>query len=661
MRKSTSFARLIENEGTPDEFHFEITKNRTTLGRESNCDIQMSDPLSSRLHAVIHSRADGYEIEDQNSSNGTFVNETEVTIGPVVDGDLIRIGNTNLLFKTAPDPDATIIQKRDLDETVVALNPTIPYEHNAVHCLDCGKSNPQNSKFCSGCARALPQLPSSFLKTQEDFENLRIANQSGELTEEDYHAALAQLVIQDEGDYWMMGVESGDWYSYDGEEWHPRKPPLRLPDEQSRDSISPAIREVGQTEAPLPPRSSFGRWGAVGLWLVGALIVIAFGVFTAIELVSFSRTEPEIPAELYSINPADETLDGVGDESEESSPTATAEPVAQESRIDIQARPYLPSSDGALLSLTTDAEYLADQSTENNEKYANNFFATSGILTMGWCAIDLDTLNSNLSSIQFIGTFDGITIPSTLWSEETSFKEDMVCRIYRTVLEELEPGIHRFLWSTSYDVPINDGWETYQPETYSTEFTINIAENIDRGYLYQDDFESDGGHWGELNTEDVGTRIEESALHIELYKPLMNAINNFQDRDFEDFTITCYAQSRGESLGMYGIVFRSQDYLNHYYFQVTDQGYFRFGKKINELIDIIPWTYSEIISGQAEENKLMVTMEGDRILAYINDQQVVDLRDSTYQSGGLGLIAGSPAEYNSYHVVFDQVSIEAPE
>ena len=141
----------------------------------------------------------------------------------------------------------------------------------------------------------------------------------------------------------------------------------------------------------------------------------------------------------------------------------------------------------------------------------------------------------------------------------------------------------------------------------------------------------------------------------------MNAINNFQDRDFEDFTITCYAQSSGESLGMYGIIFRSQDYLNHYYFHVSDQGYFRFGKKINELIDIIPWTNSEIISGQAEENKLTVTMEGDRILAYINDQQVVDLRDSTFQSGGLGLIAGSPAEFNSYHAAFDQVSIEAPE
>jgi len=198
----------------------------------------------------------------------------------------------------------------------------------------------------------------------------------------------------------------------------------------------------------------------------------------------------------------------------------------------------------------------------------------------------------------------------------------------------------------------------YAPDPTEPLKAMAVTEEIT---VFQDDFESDGGHWGELDTDEVWTRIDGGALHIELYQPLMNAINNFQDRDFEDFTITCYARSLSETPGMYGIIFRSQDYLNHYYFHVSDQGYFRFGKKNNESIDIIPWTNSEFISGQVEENKLIVTMEGDRILAYINDQQVMDRRDSTFQSGSLGLIGGSPAEFNSYHVVFDQVSIEAPE
>jgi len=452
----------------------------------------------------------------------------------------------------------------------------------------------------------------------------------------------------------MLGVESGEWYWYDGDEWHLRLPALQLPDErQTQRPGSPSIQDPNQIGKTLPARSSSGRWGAVGLWLIGVLIVVVFGIYVVIELISFSRADPN--SSIMTEVPLEEAGEVITD------PTATMEPPAQDNRNEIQARPYDPSRDGALLSLTVDAEYLAEQSTESYEKYASNFFDTSGILIMGWCAIDQDTLNSNLLSIQLIGTFDGITLPSALWSEETSLDESMVCQIYRTVVEDLEPGIHRFSWSTSYDVPINDGWDTNQPGTYIKEYAINIEENIDRGYLYQDDFESDGGHWGELDTDEVWTRIDGGALHIELYQPLMNAINNFQDRDFEDFTITCYARSLSETPGMYGIIFRSQDYLNHYYFHVSDQGYFRFGKKNNESIDIIPWTNSEFISGQVEENKLIVTMEGDRILAYINDQQVMDRRDSTFQSGSLGLIGGSPAEFNSYHVVFDQVSIEAPE
>jgi pSer/pThr/pTyr-binding forkhead associated (FHA) protein len=666
MRKSTSLAWLIVNEGSPDEFQVEITKNTTTLGRESDCDIQVSDPLSSRLHAVIYFRADGYEIEDQNSSNGTFVNEMEITIGPVVDGDLIRIGNTTLLLKTDPDPDATIIQERALDETVVALHPTIPHEHGAVLCRSCGQPKPKNSKFCPRCGSALPQLPATFQKSQEEFENLQIAYQSGKLIEENYQSALAELVVQDdEGDFWMLGVESGEWYWHDGDEWHLRLPPLHLPDEQqSQSSVSPTIQNQEQIEAPLPSRSMSSRWGVVGLWFIGVLIVLVFGIYAVTELISFSRTGFTSQINPNSFIVAEEPLEDAGPASGESptpNPAATLDTIAQESRNDIKARPYDPAKDGSLLSLTADAEYLADQSTEDYEKYTSNFFDTNGILIISWCAIDKDTLNNNLSSIEFIGTLDGVTIPPELWTEVNTQEEGMVCRIYRSVVEDLESGSHRFFWSTRYDVPINDGWETYQPGTYINEFTINIAANIDKGYLYQDDFESDGGHWGELDLDEVRTRIEGSALHIELYQPSINAINNFREREFEDFTITCYARSLGDTPGMYGIIFRSQDDQNHYFFQVTDQRYYRLGKKTNETIDIIPWTTTAFISGQGESNKLTVTMEGDQILVYINDQQVVDIRDSTFQSGGLGLVAGSPAEFNGYHAVFDQVSIEAPE
>lgn len=49
----------------------------------------------SRMHAVIHPSGNGYSIEDLNSTNGTWVNETKLTPGtphPLKSGDQVRLG-----------------------------------------------------------------------------------------------------------------------------------------------------------------------------------------------------------------------------------------------------------------------------------------------------------------------------------------------------------------------------------------------------------------------------------------------------------------------------------------------------------------------------------------------------------------------------------------
>jgi ABC transport system ATP-binding/permease protein len=68
-----------------------------TVGRAKTNTVVVDDALASRVHAVLVSSAAGLEIRDNNSSNGTFVNGTMISRALLRDGDVVTIGNTDLL------------------------------------------------------------------------------------------------------------------------------------------------------------------------------------------------------------------------------------------------------------------------------------------------------------------------------------------------------------------------------------------------------------------------------------------------------------------------------------------------------------------------------------------------------------------------------------
>src|ERR1700733_10334649 len=68
-----------------------------TIGRAKTNNIVVEDALASRVHAVLVSTPAGLEIRDNHSSNGTFVNGALITSAMLRDGDVVTIGNTDLL------------------------------------------------------------------------------------------------------------------------------------------------------------------------------------------------------------------------------------------------------------------------------------------------------------------------------------------------------------------------------------------------------------------------------------------------------------------------------------------------------------------------------------------------------------------------------------
>ncbi|OBK94311.1 hypothetical protein A5646_27110 [Mycobacterium sp. 1245499.0] len=69
-----------------------------SIGRALNNDIVIHDVLASRHHAFLTPTPTGAEIRDANSSNGTFVNGVKVGSAALSDGDVVTIGNVDLVF-----------------------------------------------------------------------------------------------------------------------------------------------------------------------------------------------------------------------------------------------------------------------------------------------------------------------------------------------------------------------------------------------------------------------------------------------------------------------------------------------------------------------------------------------------------------------------------
>ena len=70
----------------------------STIGRANDNDIVIQDVLASRHHAFLVDSPLGTEIRDAHSINGTFVNGVRVGSAVLNEGDVITIGNIDLVF-----------------------------------------------------------------------------------------------------------------------------------------------------------------------------------------------------------------------------------------------------------------------------------------------------------------------------------------------------------------------------------------------------------------------------------------------------------------------------------------------------------------------------------------------------------------------------------
>jgi len=112
-----------------------------------------------------------------------------------------------------------------------------------------------------------PYLAQRYTEVEQAVQILRRRYAAGSMTRDQLQAELRKLMILDEdGHWWMIGLESDRWYKYNGKDWVPATPPGRSPDEAPSQPVAsvwtgstgaslarPAIRATGTAPQAAQP------------------------------------------------------------------------------------------------------------------------------------------------------------------------------------------------------------------------------------------------------------------------------------------------------------------------------------------------------------------------------------------------------------------------
>lgn len=97
---------------------FELNKDLHTVGRIEERDICIMDPTISTYHCSFIKSGNTYILKDNNSTNGTRVNNVPITEQELQNSDIIQMGDVEMLY----DCDDKTTQTETRTQTGIDLN-----------------------------------------------------------------------------------------------------------------------------------------------------------------------------------------------------------------------------------------------------------------------------------------------------------------------------------------------------------------------------------------------------------------------------------------------------------------------------------------------------------------------------------------------------------
>ena len=95
-------ALLVVKRGAADGSRFLLDIDLSKAGRHPNADIFLDDVTVSRKHAEFVRSGRNFEVRDQASLNGTYLNGVRIDSATLSNGDEVQIGKFKLTFYSSP-------------------------------------------------------------------------------------------------------------------------------------------------------------------------------------------------------------------------------------------------------------------------------------------------------------------------------------------------------------------------------------------------------------------------------------------------------------------------------------------------------------------------------------------------------------------------------
>jgi len=182
------------------------------------------------------------------------------------------------------------------------------------------------------------------------------------------------------------------------------------------------------------------------------------------------------------------------------------------------------------------------------------------------------------------------------------------------------------------------------------------------GILFTDDFSETGSGWDRFQSEIGMTDYGDDAYHIEVNQPITdlfaNPAQSFKDTVIE---VTAYKQN-GPANNSFGLICRYQDEQNFYAALITSDGYagiFRVKNGKYKLLGHDSMLPVPAILGGTGSNLIHFECIGNSLALAVNGSPVDAQQDKSYDSGDVGLIAGT-FEEAGIHIVFDDFKVWQP-
>ena len=113
--------KLVLKFDNQDSQEFIFSKKSVSIGRSVKNDITINNGSVSGTHAVINNTDRGFFLDDDNSTNGTYINNVKIKHHQLTDGDTITIGTHQLIFNsqstdTGKQSEATVMVSADFQK-----------------------------------------------------------------------------------------------------------------------------------------------------------------------------------------------------------------------------------------------------------------------------------------------------------------------------------------------------------------------------------------------------------------------------------------------------------------------------------------------------------------------------------------------------------------